>query len=234
MCWSSRTSFIFFMIDLAAIYALTKRNVGRDQTYAALLAPITAQELCQLVLWLTYRSDSIQCGNVPRVFSILAEVFAEMVPVTILCLAHKHQRKRLVYLGWMLYIFQAIIIWTAIAKTNSWCIKVGLNHHQIWIADSALDIVGGKTLYSFGSTTYLLSGVASMIALELPKWEMIWCLVIGILTFVINLHLYAETLETGSVWCWSAFSFGIYFWFRRLPDTAKSSTNFIRLVKRKI
>lgn len=223
MCWSSRTSFIFFMIDLAAIIALRNRNIGRDKAYAAFLTPITAQEFCQLVLWLSYKSDSIQCGNVPKMFSFLTEFFAQMVPVTILCLARGNQRRRLILLGLILYLSQAFLTWTAIAKTNSWCMKVGFNHHQIWIADAALDIIGGKTLYGFSITIYLLSGIVSLTALELPKREMIWCLVIGIVTFIINLYLFIETLETGSVWCWSAFSFGIYFWFRQLPDTGKIS-----------
>jgi uncharacterized membrane protein YecN with MAPEG domain len=211
------------MIDFAAIVALTNRNIGRDKTYAAFLAPITTQEFCQFVLWLSYRSGSIQCGNVPKIFSVLAEFSAQMVIATILYLARGHQKRRLILIGWTLYLSQAILVWTAIAKTNSWCVKVGLNHHQIWIADSALDMIGGKILYCLTSTIYLLSGVVSMIALELPKREIHWCLVIGIVTFAINLYLFTETLETGSVWCWSAFSFGIYFWFRQLSHTTKTS-----------
>lgn len=221
MCWSSKVSFIFVIIDLILILALTKRNVGQDRTYAIFLIPIAGQEFCQLILWLHLQSpssDHIECTHTMKCFSTLAQIFAELVPLIMLIMAEKQngEVKRFKFFGWFFYIIQVALILIVIIETNSWCVKVGSNHHQVWIADSALDAIGGKFLYITCGMIYFLTCIASVVSLESPTVEICWILLIGIMIFAINIFLFSQTLEFGSVWCWSAFSLGLYFWFRPL------------------
>lgn len=224
MCWSSKISFIFFMIDLIVILSLMKRNAGQDRTYAVFLMPIAGQEICQLILWLHLEINSFDqqgCPLTMKCFSILAEIFADFVPLTMLFMSRKTDRNKqgLKFFSWLFYIIQATLILAAVIKANSWCVAVGPNHHQIWIADAALDLLGGKILQNLSYIIYFLSGIAAAVSLDLPKRELSWILSLGLINFLIIMCLFSQTLEIGSVWCWSAFSFGLYFWFRPLDPS---------------
>jgi len=84
---------------------------------------------------------------------------------------------------------------------------------------SAVYAVGGYPLYYATLAMYLVSAVLAMEEMSLSSWlprhEKRWIYAIGLASGVVAYGRYSWTLEACSVWCWSAFSYGIYFCFLR-------------------
>lgn len=219
MCWSSQVSLLSGLFDATAVVILYLRNRGRDRCYAAILVPIMCQEICQMVLWMMGAPMSTQCGPVNKLFSFSALLFSQLVPPMALLIGRTRQQycSLLVWIGWALYLLQALVVWISVFLSNLLCVRVGPNHHQVWISDQGVFFVGGDVLYKSTILTYLLAATTGVISLELPSTEAICFIGLGVVTFFANFELYSETLEASSIWCWSAFLLGLYSLLRPLP-----------------
>lgn len=231
MCWSKDVSFAFGCLDLVfvAILLYKKSNSNGKSlhgVYAAFLTSIAAQEWSQYAVWKHQGNlkDATNCSHLEMLYSLGATGSAQVVPLVLLVGAIVTRSDRYLRLEediemfwskirWSLsmWLAQFLIIVACVVFTGMYCVTVGTHHHQVWICASAVYQAGGYPLYFLTLVQYLLSAIFAIGALPLSPLEKSWIYAIGITNGLIAYGLYCWTLEACSIWCWSAFTYGIFF-----------------------
>lgn len=243
MCWSAPVSCMFGTLDLLAILFLLNRSKGRDVTYACLLGSIAFQEWAQFLVWWSDSAVESQeectmhkaligihtflgSNSIPAVLIWRSVVDHRQSSASLSASAEHHpppasndeNNNTIVLLrikAFVLWITSTLLVVVAAIYTNSYCIMVGPRHHQIWICAQSIYKLGGYPLYFVSLTMYGSSIVYGLIALNLPHKERLWIGWIGFVCGVVSYGLYFYTLEACSIWCWSAFSIGVYLCLRQ-------------------
>lgn len=207
MCWSAPVSLAFGVLDLLCIAVLVCRRRGDDVRYAAMLAGVAAQELAQYGLW----ADGLggACTRRKALLSFATMAGSHAIPVAMLLLAHPKCRRQAAQGAGMLAAEAAIVL-GSVAATGWHCVEVGPRGHQVWPCARAVHGAGGFPLYVLSLVLYAGAIVRALDAMLLPPAEAKWITRIGTGTVGAVYLVYAWTLEACSVWCWSAFSLGLY------------------------
>jgi hypothetical protein len=238
MCWSASVSGAFALLDgIFIIVLLVQRRHQRQLSqsnsiappsyhalYVAFLAAITLQECAQYVLW---KNDSLEsqessCDNLLDVGgSLLASTSAQSVPMILLAASYWEQYDKLetrVYCetlrirSFLCWSLQCAVIVLCIVLTGQYCVTMGPHHHQVWICASAVYESGGYAFYFFTLACYIASAYMALECLVgLPVREKEWIVGIGVANGIWTYGMYCWTLEACSIWCWSGFTYGIYF-----------------------
>lgn len=126
--------------------------------------------------------------------------------------------------GWMGLVGGTL---AAVAHANTWCARIGPNHHQQWVCSLAYTQIGGSDKFPWLLILYLVwygaSVQAAALTVPLPKWEFVGFVGVCTITAGTVYLRFLNTAEACSVWCWSAFTLGICFVFR--PDLDKWESN---------
>lgn len=128
--------------------------------------------------------------------------------------------KQLAQAALLCWLAQFAIIVMCVLSSGIYCVQLGKNHHQVWICASSVYAMGGMPLYLLILVLYILAAGCALEAMPLPDRERQWIQAIALTNGAVAYGLYCWTLEACSIWCWSAFSFGIYFCLRDyvMPD----------------
>lgn len=226
MCWSQEVSFTFACLDLVFVATLLYR--GR-LTYAVFLGAISLQEWAQWAVWKTgsleqENHDERSCTPRDIALSFTASGAAQSIPVILALSAWcsrsnlKHAptedtRNRLIQQSLLWWLVQFLIIVACVWYSGIYCVQLGRNHHQVWICASSVYETGGYPLYLLTLVQYLASAILALKALPIDNIERQWIYGIGLANGVVAYGVYCWTLEACSIWCWSAFGYGIYFCF---------------------
>lgn len=123
--------------------------------------------------------------------------------------SHVYSLLRKAAVAWLAGV---VIIVACVVHTQTYCIELGQRHHQVWICASAVYRTGGYPLYFLMLLFYLASALYSLFALpSIPTSQRQWIYAIGLTNAAVAFGMYCWTLEACSIWCWSAFTYGIYF-----------------------
>lgn len=226
MCWSAEVSWAFASLDLVFIgVLLCKRH--RNGVYIAFLCAIAAQEWAQYFLWRRGHllDEALSCSTATDVaLSLTASLSAQSVPLTLIggalyydygggsyAALNKERSTRIAWEAFGWWLSQFVILTACVIYSGKYCVTVGPNHHQVWICASAVYEVGRYPLYFLSLFQYIMSAGRALWALPLPTHERQWILGIALTNGFVAYGIYSWTLEACSIWCWSAFSFGIYF-----------------------
>ena len=225
MCWSAPVSCVFGTIDMLVIAYLLWRRQGRDTTYACMLGGVAFQEWAQFLVWFTHSAVKSQeeC-TLPKALTGLGTfVGSSSIPIVLIwrsVVDNAWQQEQYAYntariKAFVLWTTSTLLVVMATVYTESFCVMVGPQHHQIWICAQSIYELGGYPLYFLSLTMYGLSTVYGLIALDLPHKERLWIGWIGLVCSIVSYGVYFYTLEACSIWCWSAFSVGVYMCLRQ-------------------
>jgi len=233
MCWSAPVSFLFGAIDTLMISFLLWRRRGRDVTYASALGCVACQEWAQLAVWSTgsavvsTQDDECTVGKAAIGFGMFAgssSLPAVLVWRSVVDSRGKQQvengreerlsRRQVKAL--LLWFSASLLVLVATVITESYCVMVGPRHHQVWICAQSIYDLGGFPLYFAVLAMYAFANAYGLLALELPRTELFWIGSISFACGVVSYGFYFYSLEACSIWCWSAFSIGVYMCLRPL------------------
>jgi len=236
MCWSADVSGAFGCLDLIFVGILlyqkgvsssSKSSSSFHGTYAAFLSVVAAQEWAQYALWkwanLNPNNDNY-CSTQDKLFSLAASGTAQSIPlVLLLCDSGQpsphdvnqrptdERRRQFRQRAWILWCAQFVMVVVSVCYSGRYCVMQGKNHHQVWICASAVYETAGYPAYFVSLALYALSAGAALEALSLPVHEKQWIQGIGLANGAVAYGIYSWTLEACSIWCWSAFAYGLYF-----------------------
>lgn len=177
---------------------------------------------------------SESCSVPNRVFSISAFLSAELVPIIQPLMqfltgtsdnqAASSMRRRIRNLSLIFYMSQWILHIIALSLSKTYCVKLGVNHHQMWVGDQSLFQLGGVAYYHLTMFLYLISGVLGVLVMDMPREEKLYFIGLGVVSFSIPFLLYPTTLEASSIWCWSALLIGVYaLWLKPISMSNKKT-----------
>ena len=227
MCWSASVSLCFAAAQLAAAALLWRRNTHHDRLYLLVVAPIIAQELSQMAVWL---QPSVTAWSFAYyVFSTLTTPCFCLLGLLVSTGASGRRRQLLQAvlavsgLGWLLCSWLcATSLWDAIA------LRVGSCGHL------AFHIPPAHPTQRLFTSAFALTNQAPYVVLAFAvqderrfHWTPAGPAVIGLGSWG-ALALYASVAgcspgEAGTVWCWFCSSLCLWFYverrlYRRLVD----------------
>lgn len=228
MCWSTEVSLRFasldtFFVSVLVAKALFDKNLERRNirlAYSALMACVAIQEWSQYGIWTRNRLALSSCTDAPDVLlSIMATGAAEALPFSLIATSFLTRQPHHVTVGYrssirrtaiLLYVIQVMLVILSVVATKKYCVELGQNFHQVWICESATYQAGGYSLHHTVYWLYFLSAVYAAESLDMPLAERRRLQGFALLSAVVSVALYGKTLEACSIWCWSAFSLGLW------------------------
>ena len=201
-------------------------------TYAALMTCVAVQEWAQFAIWqrqhlTTTAGDACQ-DAMDVLLSFTTVAAAEALPLSLIVSAYcnmngpahdaNHTATTTIALkrSWIcataawLWLVEVTIVLAAVYATQKYCVQLGPHSHQVWVCESAVYQVGGRRLQHWVYFSYVLAAVLAVQANHaIPKAEKRLLQVFGLMSSIVAVTLYGNTLEACSIWCWSAFVLGM-------------------------
>ena len=216
MCWSATVSWRFAWLDTLLVALLLWRAARKPQTtlagtYAALMTSVALQEWGQYWLWRRELSCEAAMDVALGVFTTAA---AESVPLSLLFCSWRtvgnvphFQRIRWVATG--LWLLQFVAVAGSALVTDHYCVVEGPKGHQVWLCESATYAAGGHALHYSFYWIYVIACLLAAESVDMSRGERRRLQGIALVSAVVCLAWYGNTLEACSVWCWTAFTVGI-------------------------
>ena len=228
MCWSAEVSLCFAILDtlfvalllarphIATLSKQERKRISLCTTYAGIMAGVALQEWGQFAIWERNRLGN--CTEAVDVFlAILTTGAAMLVPIPLLVASYDSRymansvyqtaTRSIAIVSW---IADLLIIIFSLLRTQEFCVNKGPNHHQIWLCESATYQVGGHLLQYTCIMLYTLCCLCSIESIsQMPFWDRRRLQTFALVSVSVCTILFGDTLETCSVWCWSAFILGV-------------------------